>query len=170
MDYQDIYLHVTSPETVFLAEENNKVLAMAGYNSTVLSGIPSLIVEGIAIEPATQGKGIFAKMTDVARDGEYAVCLRTQNPRMYRALQKYCSSIYPNKSEVPSAIAEIRTALAKGMNCEINERGIVGGYYGGLFYGEEPTHPKVTSFFKEELGLKLERGDALLCIGLGRSK
>ena len=170
MDYQDIYLHVTSPETVFLAEEHNRVLAMASYNSVVLSGIPSLIVEGIAIEPETQGKGIFAKMTDVARDREYAVCLRTQNPRMYRALQKYCSLIYPNEREIPSAITEIRTALAESMGCKINERGVVGGYYGGLFYGEEPIHPKVTSFFKEELELNLERGDALLCIGLGRSK
>lgn len=170
MDYQDIYLHVTSPETVFLAEEQNKVLAMASYNSVVLSGIPSLIVEGIAVEPGTQGKGIFAKMTDVARDGEYAVCLRTQNPRMYRALQKYCSAIYPNGREMPPAMVEVRKALAECMSCQINEKGIIGRYYGGLFYGEEPTHPKVTSFFREELDLKLERGDALLCIGLGRAK
>ncbi len=170
MDYQDIYLHVTSPETVFLAEEQNRVLAMASYNSVVLSGIPSLIVEGIAIEPETQGKGIFSRITDVARDGEYAVCLRTQNPRMYRALQKYCSLMYPDKKEMPLAIAGIRKALAEYMGCQINEKGIVGGYYGGLFYGEEPTHPKITSFFKEELGLKLERGDALLCVGLGRSR
>ena len=170
MDYQDIYLHVTSPGTVFLAEEQNRVLAMASYNSVVLSGIPALIVEGIAIEPETQGKGIFSRITDVARDGEYAVCLRTQNPRMYRALQKYCSLMYPNGEEMPSVISEIRTALAKCMSCEINENGVVKGYYGGLFYGEEPTHPKVTSFFRQELDLRLERGDALLCIGLGRSK
>ena len=163
-------MHVTSPETVFLAEEQNRVLAMASYNSVILSGVPALIVEGIAIEPDTQGKGIFSRMTDVARDGEYAVCLRTQNPRMYRALQKYCSLMYPNNKEMPSAIREIRKELAECMKCEINERGVVGGYYGGLFYGEEPTHPKVTSFFKEELGLKIERGDALLCIGLGRAK
>lgn len=170
MDYKDIYSHVTSPEIVFLAEENNRVLAMASYSSVFLSGISSLIVEGIAIDPLVQGKGIFSKMTDFARNEEYAVCLRTQNPRMYRALQKYCSVIYPDKKEMPSAIREIRKELAECMKCKINERGVVGGYYGGLFYGEEPTHPKVTSFFKEELELKLERGDALLCIGLGRSK
>ena len=170
MDYQDIYLHVTFPETVFLAEEQNRVLAMASYNSVILSGIPSLIVEGIAIEPETQGKGIFSKMTDTVRNGEYAICLRTQNPRMYRALQKYCALIYPDKKETPSAILEMRIALAECMDCKTNERGIVKGHYGCLFYGEEPTHPKVTSFFREELGLKLELGDALLCIGLGRSK
>jgi|SRR3989338_9142137 len=170
MDYRDIYSHITSPETVFLAEEENRVLAMASYNSVILSGIPSLIVEGIAIAPEAQGKGIFAKMTDEARNGECAVCLRTQNPRMYRALQKYCSFIYPNGKEMPSAIIEIRTALADCINCQIDENGIVRDYYGGLFYGEEPIHEKITSFFKEGLGLRLERGDALLCIGLGRSK
>jgi len=170
MDYEDIYLHVTSPETVFLAEEQNKVLAMASYNSVFLSGIPSLIVEGIAIAPESQGKGLFAKITDEARNGEYAVCLRTQNPRMYRALQKYCSITYPNKKDIPSAIAEIRKALAELMNCQIDKKGIVRGYYGGLFYGEEPKHPETTSLFKEELGLRIERGDALLCVGLGRLK
>ncbi len=170
MDYQDIYSHATMPETVFLAEKENRVLAMASYNSIVLSGIPSLIVEGIAIVPEAQGKGIFAKMTDEARNREYAVCLRTQNPRMYRALQKYCSRIYPNESRIPSAIVEIRSALAGYMKCQINRIGVLKGYYGGLFYGEEPKHPDVTSFFKKELGLKLEKGDALLCIGLGRQK
>jgi hypothetical protein len=169
MDYQDIYLHATSPKTVFLAEEQDRVLAMASFNSVSLSGISSLIVEGIAIEPESQGKGIFSRMTDMARDEEYAVCLRTQNPKMYRALQKYCSSIYPNGKEMPSGIREVRKELAKCMGCQINENGIIERHYGGLFYGKEPTHPKITSFFKE-LDLKLERGDAILCIGLGRSK
>ncbi|MDO8516586.1 MAG: hypothetical protein Q7S33_00520 [Nanoarchaeota archaeon] len=173
MDYQDIYLHVTSPEIVFLAEDisrQNNVLAMASYNSTVLSGIPSLIVEGIAIAPEAQGKGIFSRMTDEARNSEYAICLRTQNPRMYRALQKYCYAVYPNKIEIPSAIVEMRKALAEYTGCQMDNKGVVKGYYGGLFYGEEPLHPTITSLFKEEFGLKSERGDALLCIGIGKSK
>ncbi len=170
MDYRDIYLHVTSPETVYLAEEENEVLAMASYNSVVLSGIPSLIVEGIAVAPEVQGKGLFAKMTDKVSDGEYAVCLRTQNPRMYRALEKYCSFAYPNENETPSAIIEMRKALAEHMKCKIDERGIVRGFYGGLLYGEEPLHPVATALFKERLGLKIERGDALLCVGLRRLK
>ena len=170
MDYQDIYQHVTSPETVFVAQENNRVLAMASYNSVILSGIPSLIVEGIAIAPESQGKGMFAKMTDHARNGEYALCLRTQNPRMYRALEKYCFVTYPNRSEMPSAIAEIRNALAGHLKCKIDERGIVRGYYGGLFYGKEPIHPAATSFFKEELGVQIEKGDALLCLGLVKKR
>lgn len=170
MNYEDIYLHVTSPEKLILAEERNRVLAMASYNSIILSGISSLIVEGIAIEPEAQGKNMFSQMTDAARNMEYAVCLRTQNPRMYRALQKYCSQIYPDGRKVPSAIIKLRKALAKYMNCEINEKGVVREYYGSLFYGQEPVHSKITYFFKEELGLNVENGDALLCIGLGRSK
>lgn len=170
MEYQDIYLHIASPETVFLAEEDNRVLAMASFNSAILSGIPALIVEGIAIAPEYQGKGLFAKMTDRARKGEYAVCLRTQNPRMYRALEKYCFIAYPNKNEMPRAIAEVRNSLALHMQCQADEMGIVRGYYGGLFYGKEPEHPETTPFFKEELGLHIERGDAVLCIGLGRGK
>ncbi len=170
MDYQDIYLHATVPEIVFLAEEQNRVLAMASYTSTILSGIPSLIVEGVAITPYAQGKGIFAQLTDTARKGESAVCLRTQNPRMYKALQNYCIVTYPEKSEVPSAIANLRSALAQHLGCTSDERGIIRKYYGSLFYGEEPTHPHATSFFKKELGLHIEEGDALLCVGFGRSQ
>lgn len=170
MDYQDIYLHTTAPEIVFLAEEQNRVLAMASYTSTMLSGIPSLIVEGVAIAPYAQGKGVFAQLTDAARRGESAVCLRTQNPRMYKALQNYCIVTYPETSEVPPAIVNLRSALAENLGCVSDERGIIRKYYGGLFYGEEPTHPHATFFFKKELGLYLEDGDALLCVGFGRSQ
>ena len=165
MDYEDIYQHVTSPEVVFLGENTEGIVAMASYNSVVLSGIPSLIVEGIAVAPEEQGKGLFGRITDTARSGESSICLRTQNPRMYRALQRYCSAMYPSEEHIPEAIRAIRTALAKQLRCEIDEMGIVRGYYGGLFYGAEPTHGEVSGFFRE-FGVDMHKGDALLCVGI----
>ncbi len=170
MDYNDIYLHVTKPEKVLLLErkrfEGPEVEAMAAYTSLELSGIPSLIVEGIAVAPEMQGKGVFKEMTEFASNKEPVICLRTQNPRMYRALEKYCSVVYPGDRKAPGAIKEIRQELAKHLGCQITEEGIVRGYFGGLFYGEEPTHITKSSFFKEQLGMDLDKGDALLVIGI----
>jgi hypothetical protein len=169
MAYDDIYRHVTEPQEVYLFElELNgilKIFGMASYNRRILSGIPSLIVEGIAISPSMQGKSLFKRMTEFARGGEAVICLRTQNPRMYRALEKYCSFIYPNGKEIPLAIRVLRDEFALCSGCKADEKGIVRGYYGGLFYGEEPKHKNVGEFFRK-IGLNLYEGDALLAVGI----
>lgn len=166
MDYQDIYNHVTAPETVYLLEGNGSVLAMASYSRALLSGIPSVIVEGIAVDPEIQGRGVFREMTDYARAGTAVICLRTQNPRMYRALETYCSYIYPGRTEMPAAVAEVRNALAKRLNCEADNEGIVRRCYGASLYREEPRHTEISPLFKERLGLDLSNGDAVLVVGI----
>ena len=169
MSYDDIYRHVTEPQEVYLFEQELngilKILGMASYNRRILLGIPSLIVEGIAINPSMQGKNLFKRMTELARDDEAVICLRTQNPRMYRALEKYCSFVYPNGKEIPKAVRAIRDEFALCIGSNADEKGIVRGYYGGLFYGEEPTHKNVGEFFRK-IGLNLYEGDALLAIGI----
>ena len=167
MDYEDIYAHLTSPEMLFLLEDAEKVLGMAAYNTALLSGIPSLIVEGIAINPSIQAKGIFREVTDLASKNKCIVCLRTQNPHMYRALQKYCSYLYPGeKKGLPLAINAIREDLADRLKCKINGEGVIRGYYGRLFYGEKPHHPEISQLLEERLEMSLENGDALLVIGV----
>lgn len=167
LEYEDIYQHVTCPESVYLLEDKDNVLAMGSYHREVFSGIPSLIVEGIAVAPKFQGRRLFERITDEAREGEQIVCLRTQNPRMYRALQIYCNSVYPGKQgDMPDAIRAIRDAFASYAKCELDEKGVVKGYYGGLFYGEEPAHRQVSEFFKKGLEMKLNEGDAMLAVGV----
>jgi hypothetical protein len=164
LDFKDIYEHVTNPERVYLLL-NGKVSAMASYNRRILSGFPSLIVEGIAVDPTLQGRGFFRSVTDIAREEEAVICLRTQNPRMYRALENYCSYIYPCATQTPNAVKEVLEDLARHMNCQIDEKYIVRGCYGGLFYGEEPTHKRVSSLF-DTLEMELNKGDALLVAGI----
>jgi hypothetical protein len=111
-------------------------MAMGSYNIGIFSGFPSLIVEGIAISPEFQGKGVFQRVTNEAYNGESIVCLRTQNPRMYKALQNYCNFVYPQTYlETPEAIKAVRQDFASYLKCELNENGVIKGYYGGLFYG-----------------------------------
>jgi hypothetical protein len=165
-DFRDIYEHVTSPERVYLLEKEKRIVAMASYNKKIFSGFPSLIVEGIAIKEAFQGKGIFKEITENAKNSETVICLRTQNPRMYRALEKFCFSIYPNnKKETPKAVKSIRDEFASYLGCGTNEEGVIKDYYGGLFYGEEPKHSKTSDLFKR-LDMDLQKGDAVLLVGI----
>lgn len=156
---------MTSPEDIYLLRSDSEITAMASYNRRVFSGFPSLIVEGIAVTPKMQGKEVFKAMTDNAINGEAVICLRTQSPRMYRALEKYCASTYPCQNEIPEAVKAIRSDFARHLLCSPDELGIIRGYYGELFYGEEPKHKGVSNFFRT-CGINLNNGDALLAIGI----
>ncbi len=167
MDYGDIYNHLISPEMLFLLEDNKeKILGMAAYNKVLLSGIPSLIVEGIAIDPMIQRKGMFREVTNLVSVNSAVVCLRTQNPHMYRALQNYCSQVYPGETDPPLAIRAIRDNLAGRLKCEVDENGVIRGYYGSLFYGKKPHHAEISPLFEKRFGMNIENGDAILVVGV----
>src|SRR3989338_646772 len=167
MDFGDIYDHLVSPEILFLMEnQDGNIAGMAAYNACSLAGISSLIVEGIAMDPSIQARGIFRKVTDLVSSEKEIVCLRTQNPNMYRALQNYCSQIYPGANGMPLIVKSVRNDLAARLGCSIDDKGIARGYYGGLFYGKKPYHPEAGPFFENTLGMDLEKGDALLVVGL----
>jgi len=164
LESDDIYVHVTQPEVVYLLRQQEKIVAMASYNVRKFADIESLVVEGIAVAPEMQGKGVFKTITDYALNGERVVCLRTQNPRMYRALEKYCAETYPGEKDRPVITKAITLDFAKYLKCNIDGNGVVKGYYGGLFYGQEPHHSKVDSLF-QKLGVNLHEGDGLLVVG-----
>jgi hypothetical protein len=165
MDYDDIHSHLISSEILFLLEDNNRnVVGMAAYTPCDLAGIKSLIVDGIAIDPSFQAKGVFAELTDLVSEDTEAVCLRTQNPHMYRALERYCSSVHPGESS-SDKLRTIHGNLVEKLECKVDENGIVKGYFGGLFYGKKPHHPKISNYF-DKLGMNLDEGDALIAAGL----
>ncbi|MEK6757694.1 MAG: hypothetical protein AABX88_01060 [Nanoarchaeota archaeon] len=165
LELEDIYQHVTSPERVYLMKKDGRTCAMASYNQKIFSGISSLVVEGVAIAPEFQGKGIFKELTDRVLGEEKLICLRTQNPLMYKALENYCVNVFPRETKIPRIISEVSKDFANYLGCEINVEGVVKGYYGGLFYGKTPKHKDVTGLF-EKLNVQLNNGDALLVIGM----
>ena len=168
-DFQDIYNHVTTPENVYLLR-NGDIKAMASYSRATLSGFDSLIVEGIVMLPEIQGKGLFKEITKHVADSEAVIGLRTQTPMMYGALLSYCHDVYPNCDKMPAAIKAVRDDFAKHLGCEIDDRGVIRGHYGGLFYGKEPCHKEYDLLFKKYLGMDLNKGDAVLLIGTGLGK
>lgn len=166
LEFEDIYQHVTSPDVLFLLIQEERIAGMASYNKRIFSGFPALIAEGIALHPEVQGKGFFGTITGIARNGEPIVALRTQNPRMYRALEKICSSTYPCiERETPEAISAIMKEFAQHLGCQIDHQGVIKGYYGGLFYGQKPEHQQIMPLF-EKIGLDMDKGDGLVAIGI----
>lgn len=139
---------------------------MRSHNRKDLSGIPSLVLEGIAIDPSLHGNGIYRRILSEVHKREAILCLRTQNPRIYAALEGYCNAVYPGKGEMPGAIREIQKSLASDFGCRINERRVIKGYYGSLFYDKEPLHERISPFFKDNLGMDLHKGDAVLLVGV----
>jgi len=167
MDFGDIYSHLTSPETLLLFQnESQRILGIASYNNDVLSGIPALIVEGIALDPQIQANGIFKKATDFVLGKNGIVCLRTQSSHMYRALAGYCTQVYPGQANMPKAIEAIHEDLANKLGCNADGNGVVKGFYGGLMYGKKPFHPETNYFLEQKLGMNIEKGDALLVVGI----
>ena len=138
---------------------------MAAYTEKRFSGVYCLLVDGIAVFPEMQGKGVFSAITYAATKGHHDfICLRTQNPRMYRALEKHCEKVFPGVEEMPQSVKAITLDLAEYLGCSITGKCIVKGYYGGLFYGEEPHHKNIDPLFKK-LGVNLHNGDGLLVTG-----
>jgi hypothetical protein len=177
LDLKDIYNHITLPEEVYLLR-NRGIQAMASYANKYLADKSCLIVEGVAINPDFQGRGIFASLTSSAIDSQDFICLRTQNPRMYRALEKICDRVFPgpvvnfiNSDKLVIEFADrqgfryLLREFADYLKCNLDSRGVVRGYYGQLFYGEEPKHCRITNFFKQDLKMDLSKGDAVLLVG-----
>jgi hypothetical protein len=154
------------PETVYLLLQKNKPVAMASYNAKIISGFPSIIVEGIAVDPKFQGRGVFRELTSLENTTEAVILLRTQSPRMYAALANYCSFVHPTIGQMPEAVRGLQKGFAAYLNCNADQRGIVRGHYGGLLYGTEPQHTRFSKLLKKDLGMKLHKGDAALLVGI----
>jgi hypothetical protein len=99
-------------------------------------------------------------------NGEKIVCLRTQNPHMYWALEKKCRIVYPNlETETPEAVRIIRREYGDFLNCGPDEFGVVRGVYGRSLYGKQKVHPKVSKLF-EKMKMNLSAGDGLIVMGV----
>lgn len=168
LEFEDIYQHVTSPEQVLLLRQDKRLVAMASYNSLEferMTDCSCLIVEGIAVIPEMQGKRVFRTITDnVVNENYHYLCLRTQNPRMYRALQNFCLATSPSGNRIPKELSKVMRNLASYLKCQIDKNGVIKGYYGRLFYGIEPTHNEIDPLF-QSLGIDKNNGDGLLVVG-----
>ncbi|MBS3094156.1 hypothetical protein J4474_00685 [Candidatus Pacearchaeota archaeon] len=166
MGFEDVYQHLTIPEKVYLLFNEEKVIGMGSYSQKVFSGIPVLTTDGIAIKEDFQGKGVFNELTNLVLNGERVICLRTQNPHMYLALEKKCKIVYPNENiEIPEALKLVRNEYGNFLNCELDEFGIARKFYGKSLYGKIKFHPRISKLF-EQMKMNISAGDALIVTGV----
>jgi hypothetical protein len=166
MTEEDIFDHLKKPKT-YVIRDATGLFGMCAYTPMTVLGEKVLFVDGIAIDPTKQGRGIFKEVTDNIREHEEFIALKTQNPRMYRALEKFCDMTYPNNALVfPDKINSLMETLAKNLDLNIDEKKVARGAYGRSLYGYETAHSIVDSLFNDKLRMNKSAGDSVLCLGI----
>lgn len=170
MKEDDVYNHLTKPGKTYILRSEGKILAMGAFTHKKISETLMLYVEGIAIHPSLQGKGIFREKTTQALEGEKVLALRTQNPRMHRALEKFCDYICPNKNcntlYCRTELLKLKKDLASELDMKIDGLGVARGFYGKSLYQTQPTNTTSSILFNEILKVDYQNGDSVLCIGV----
>lgn len=169
MTEEDIYQHLTMPGKVYLLRDSAGILGMCSYTPKKIAGRDLLFVDGIAIDPKRQAQGIFGEVTQIASEQEEFLALKTQNPRMYRALEKFCGVTYPNESLVfPEDILPLMKNLAQDLKLNVDKSMVARGFYGTSLYPKMPVHRSGSRLFDNILQVNYSRGDSVLCLGVKR--
>ena|SRR3989338_3519117 len=176
MTREDIIAHLKNPQKRYLAtDDSGRIAAMAGYSQHLILGSHLLFVDGVAIHPDFQGAGLFRELTNMALENEEFIGLRTQNPRMYRAIEKIsqggicpsasCQHLREGTEKELKRLCAIKNALCAKVGFSVDFQGVIRGCYGRSLYGEVPQHNRTTPLFQEVLKVNYERGDSVVCVG-----
>lgn len=167
MKEDDIYNHLVEPEQVYLVRKERSIVGMCSYTSIKLDSESILFIDGIAINPCTQGKGLFKKITDKVINGHKYIGLKTQSPRMHQALSSYVDEIFPNFSmQKNSKLDKIISELGQKLNLNIDNDSVIRGNYGQSLYQQEQKHNSSSKLFNQILNIDYQGGDSVLCVGL----
>ena len=164
IDEEDIYHHVVSPEKVYLLRgEENQPVGMFSYTTKNIFGKELLYIEGIAISKKFQGRGVTQAVNSVVHSGENYIGMRTQNPHMYRVLEKFCDKTYPS---INGELSELVFDLGKVLGMRLDDKGVARGYYGKSLYGKVNLHPRISHLFDNILKMNYNEGDSVVCVGI----
>ena len=167
MGEQDVYEHLTEPDKVFLLEGGSECVGMYSFNSINLGEHSMLFVEGMAVHPSFQGKEIFSSITSKIWKGEKFIGLKTQSPRMYRALEKFCQGDLCPAQELACVpqLFHVKEMLSESLGIEIDSFGVARNLYGKSLYASEQTHPITSNLFNDHLKINYDAGDSVICVG-----
>lgn len=125
---------------------------------------------GIMVYPDLQNNGYGGGMMKKAIEMEKPdyIALRTQNPQMYKATEKICSSIYPNGKRQTEEAKEIGNFIANKLQMPNydKEKMIEKETYGKCLYGTlAPPKKGTEKIFKE---VNPYNGDSVVVVGKPR--
>ncbi|MBI4143622.1 hypothetical protein HY486_00030 [Candidatus Woesearchaeota archaeon] len=161
MGYDDVLGHLTAPQKVLLGYVSSAPVIMYAHSHLNLKGRQVMYVDGVVVRKDFQTKGMFPAMTRmIAENAEY-IGLRTQNPAMQRALEKYCKTTHPGHNDSDEEIKQVQQNLAKHLGMNIDENGLQKGFYPiRLSYNKILQNHVFT-----KIGVMQENCDAVLVVG-----
>ncbi len=169
----DVMNHVfVKPHILYIIKDKDEIISFASFRE-LGEQKQILYLDGIVVLPEYQKRGIFKEVNEgQIRSGKYAFMAgRTQNPAVYRAIQKLESvgNVYPNEScEIPSHIKEIGVDIAErdlGMKFFEPRTFVERKTYGdGGMYGFIPSSPVMSNFFDDTLKINYKEGDSVLIV------
>lgn len=132
-DFNDVYEHLFFGDNlmlVFAFDDDNK---MQGFSSLFITkeqdGTPHIHLNGVIVSPKCQGKGIAKLMVSRAvgyvyglfnkkfnDDFKVSLSARTQNPAIYRLMQKVSSNVSPS---VKGKVNKKHFAIVKMMDSQL---------------------------------------------------
>lgn len=180
-DFNDVYEHLFFGDNlmlVFAFDENKK---MVGFSSIFLSkeanGTPHIHLNGIIVKPEYQNRGLAKLMLSRAVGYVYglnnksaesgfkvSLSARTQNPAVYRLMQKSSKKLSPN---VNGVVCKKHYAIVKKMDKDLKP--FLGDYDKEFIVKNAYPSSKVQANVKNEevkvLFSKLDKFDAFIMYG-----
>jgi GNAT superfamily N-acetyltransferase len=144
MDGNEILEHILPTDRLYLARENNILQGFATANIN----LESIHLEGTAVDPEYQGRGLYRKFTceiiDLALDqSKQAITMRTQNPKIELGVRRTISDY-------------IRQGLIQAYDVD---RNIQKAAYGRILTSKKPLSSSFLMNARYKV-LNYERGDA----------
>lgn len=179
-DFNDVYEHLFFGDNLMLvfAFDDKK---MVGFSSIFLTkecdGTPHIHLNGVIVKPECQGKGVAKLMLSRAvgyiyglnngnvKDGfKISLSARTQNPAIYRLIEKLSDSISPN---IHGQVKKEHYAIVKMM--DKNLKPFLGDYNKEFVVKNAYSSSKVQADIKSKeikvLFSKLNKNDAFIIFG-----
>ena len=169
MERDDVEKHLIHVDRTYLLFAEDRLVGFSSYDFHETSDGSVLYLSGIALDRSAHGRGLFAAVNARALDEydpQYFV-MRTQNPVIYRGVEKLVDTIYPGSGVSPAPVLRIARHFA-GAPME-DATHVVRGLYGTCLYDDVPLLQPTRRFFDECLRMDYARGDSVVIVGERKS-
>lgn len=162
----DVCNHLFDADRTYLLEHDGALVGFSSYKHLHTEHGAVLYLSGIAIDRSAHGKGLFRCVNEHALasyDPDYLV-MRTQNPVIYRGVERLVDMICPARCPSPERVLDIARRFA-GKEMEPDTH-VVRGLYGTSLYDVIPADLPTRDFFDECLRMDYARGDSVVIVGV----
>lgn len=170
---EDVKNHVFPLNRLYLAFEDDTLVAFASFDHHRFAGKDILYLSGIIVDPECQKQGVFTHInkTEIEASNPDYLVMRTQNPVVYGATKRHLTeTLYPNCEKASDEALLVAAAIAIHHNYPLSQLQdyfdllVVRGAYGTSFYDTIPFDKDGTKVF-DSLNMDYMGGDAVVLVG-----